>query len=234
MAGVGNKLLRERGNATAAVLLSRMAQRNAAEAALHTFDDVATRAASGMMKAAGKTEAAEGLAARNAARQAERGLRHWRSQGVHRWRPIACTHGHGGGQASPGPCDHAGAYRREARHAEAIGAHACQCDGLPDAADGAVSRIQDARGDEKLRPISAPSRKPSVNPVQAARFLRYQEVAEDPQSALVRFSRGEVRREDVEFMRECTPRHSRRCKCAFSRGSRTHRKRASLSHTSSG
>ena len=205
LAGVGNKMLRERGNATAAVLLSRMAQRNAAEAALHTFDDVATRAASGMMKAAGKAEAAEGLAARNAARQAERGY----GTGARK-------------AATDGVQSRARAGMAEVKRLQdpaTMQAHIDQKLGTlrqtaPRLASAMAFRMQQTaqflaskmpEETKSYAPISAPSRKPSVNPVQAARFLRYQEVAEDPQSAFVRFSRGEVRREDVEFMRECTP-----------------------------
>lgn len=54
-------------------------------------------------------------------------------------------------------------------------------------------------------PLSAPTRKPSINPVQAAQFLRYKEAIENPQGALERFGRGEVRREDVETLRVVAP-----------------------------
>lgn len=204
MAGA-SYLARTRGNATAAVLLSRMAQRNAAEAALHTFDDVATRAASGMMKVAGKADTAERYIAGNAARQAERGY----ASGARK-------------ASTEGVQSRARAGMEEVKRLQDPATMQAHIDGklgmlrqtAPKLADAMAFRMQqtaqflaDKMPEEtkSYAPISAPSRKSSINPVQAARFLRYQEVAENPQSAFDRFSRGEVRREDVEFMRECAP-----------------------------
>lgn len=205
LSGLGSKVARERGNATAAVLLYRMAQRDAASAALHTFDDVATRAASGMMKVAGKAETAERYIAGNAARQAERGY----ATGARK-------------AATDGVQSRARAGMEEVKRLQDPATMQAHIDSklgtlrqtAPVLANAMAFRMTQTaqflaskmpEETKSYAPISAPSRKQSINPVQAARFLRYQEVAEDPQSAFVRFSRGEVRREDVEFMRECTP-----------------------------
>lgn len=207
-AGIGlSKMVRQHLNSTAAVALSRMAQRNAAEAALHTFDDVASRAASGMMKAVGKSESSAGLlsTARNAARNAERGY----ASGTARKATETVQQRARAGMAEV----------KRLQDPATMQAHVDSKLGTlrqsaPMLASAMAFRMQQTvqflaskmpEETKSYAPISAPSRKQSINPVQAARFLRYQEAAENPQGCLDRLSRGEVRREDVEFMRECMP-----------------------------
>lgn len=205
--GLANMVARGRGNSTAAVALYRMSQRNAAEAALHTFDDVASRAASGMMKAVGKTEGSAGIlsTSRNAARNAERGY----ASGATRKATETVQQ-----RARTGMAEVQRLQDPATMQAHIDGKLGTLRQTAPVLASAMAYRMQQTvqflaskmpEETKSYAPISAPYRKQSINPVQAARFLRYQEAAENPQSCLDRLSRGEVRREDVEFLRECMP-----------------------------
>lgn len=207
--GVANMIARGRGNATAAVALSRMAQRNAVDAAHHTFDDLVSRAAGGFLKTAGKDTAAEGYIARNAARNAERGY----SSGAAR---NAAKSGESlEAKARTAIADVKRVAGDEAtfkaRSDEALGDMRHTAPLLAAASERTMARAVQflaSKVPEETKnyaPLSAPTRKPSINPVQAAQFLRYKEAVENPQGALERMSRGEMRREDVETLRVVAP-----------------------------
>lgn len=207
-----SKLVRQHTNSTAAVLFSRLSQRTAAEAALHTFDDVASRAASGLLKTVGKDAAAEGIAAKNLARNAGRG--------------------YAAGAAKA-------AAKKAAPEADNVISRArTAMDEVKFANDNAVmmARIDQRTGDLKANApklagamantmtraasflaskmpvetkpyttLGAPDQKPTIDAVQAAKFLRYKEAVDNPQGCLDRFARGEVRREDCETLKAVAP-----------------------------
>lgn len=207
-----SKLVRQHANSTAAVVFSRLSQRTAAEAALHTFDDVASRAASGLLKTVGKDAAAEGIAAKNLARNAGRG--------------------YAAGAAKA-------AAKKAAPEADNVISRARSAmDEVKSANDNAVmmARIDQRTGDLKANApklagamantmtraasflaskmpvetkpyttLGAPDQKPTIDAVQAAKFLRYKEAVDNPQGCLDRFARGEVRREDCETLKAVAP-----------------------------
>lgn len=205
--GGASYLAKTRGNATIAVALKRMGERGAADAAIHTFDDVTARAAAGILKTAGKDAAAEGYIARNAARNTKRGY----ASGAHKAAKAAEP------LEARTRTEIAEVRRLEdpatqqAHIDEKVGHLRQTAPMLAASMDAAMKRsIQflASKMPEETKnyaPLSAPTRKPSINPVQAAQFLRYKEAVENPQGALERFGRGEVRREDVETLRVVAP-----------------------------
>lgn len=209
--GLANMVARGRGNSTAAILLDRMSRRGAAEAALHTFDDTASRAASGLLKTVGKEAEATGISAGNAARNAERGY---------------AAAAKAAAKKAPAEADNVISRARTAM------------DEVKSANDNAVlkARIDQRTGDlrqsapklagamantmtraaaflaskmpvetKPYTTLGAPDQKPTIDAVQAAKFLRYKEAVDNPQGCLDRFSRGEVRREDCETLKAVAP-----------------------------
>lgn len=203
-----NYLARTRGNSVAAVMLSRMAERNAALAAMHTFDDVTAKAASGLLNAAGKTGAADSIIAKNAAKNVERGYAAAAAKKAASGGDNVISRARTAMDQVKSANDNAA---MQARIDQAVGDLRQTAPKLADAMANTMTRAASFLASKmpvETKPyttLGAPDQKPTIDAVQAAKFLRYKEAVDNPQGCLDRFARGEVRREDCETLKAVAP-----------------------------
>lgn len=206
--GAASYLAKTRGNSVAAVMLSRMAEQNAALAAMHTFDDVTAKAASGLLNAAGKTSAADGILAKNAAKNVERGYAAVAAKKAASSGDSVISRARAAMDQVKSANDNA---VMQTRIDQAVGDLRQTAPKLADAMANTMTRAASFLASKmpvETKPyttLGAPDQKPTIDAVQAAKFLRYKEAVDNPQGCLDRFARGEVRREDCETLKAVAP-----------------------------
>ena len=201
----GMKALQERGSATAAVLAARLSERTAAQAMMHTADDIFARASAGVMKWSGKATDAEGILAnqeaknvvRKAAASAPKPQGSVVDQANREVKAIREA------QASPAATQEriATAVAQLARNAPETAA------ALTATMERSLAFIASKAPKETgpYAPLSPTGRTATMDPVEASKFLRYVDAAKDPRGALERIERGTVRSEDVEMLKVVHP-----------------------------
>lgn len=179
--GFGSKLVRERGNAAAAVLLYRMGEIGSVQRAIQLVDQQLGRSAKGLLQPAKGTSRSAAANPVQSARKAEERLAELSSK-PERVVERAATVTQGLTTAAPTV---GGGVARNLTRAMAF----------------LNAKLPPVRTSDPL----SPDQKRAWTQTEAAKFMRYVEAAEDPMGVLEDVERGKVTREGVETLRVLAP-----------------------------
>lgn len=199
----GMKAVQERGSATAAVLARRLSERTAAQALMHTADDIFARAYAGVMKWSGKAEAAEGILTNQEAKNAARAAAPAKKTGS-----VISEANKALKEVNEAKANPVATQARIASAVEQLARNAPEtAKALTETMQRSIAFIASKAPSQAapFAPLSPMGRTNTMDPVEASRFLRYVDAAKDPQAALARIERGTVRVEDVEALKFIAP-----------------------------
>ena len=181
IAAIGHKLVRERGNAAAAVLLYRMSEIGMVQRAMQYVDQQLGRSAKGLLQPAKGTSRSAFANPVQSAKKAEERLAELSSKPE---RVVERAANVTQGLTSAAPTVGGNVARNLTRALAFLNA-----------------KLPPVRTADPL----APDRKRAWTQTEAAKFMRYVEAAEDPMGVLEDVERGKVTREGVETLRELAP-----------------------------